>query len=128
MVKTTSPAFEAGYDGGDWFCGMFDSDQLIGIAVLSNQLFGDKSDFLQLKFLHVDNRYRKQGLGRQLFDTAATEAKKRRAGRLYVSATPTENTVNFYLGLGCHVLDNPDPALFKEEPEDIHLDFEIRTS
>ncbi|MES0884880.1 GNAT family N-acetyltransferase [Roseibium sp. SCP14] len=127
MVKATTPAFETGYDGGDWFCGLFDTDQLIGIAVLGNQLFGDNSDFLQLKFLHVGSRHRGQGLGKQLFDAAATEARKRGAGRLYISATPTENTVKFYLGLGCRVLIEPDPALFEEEPEDIHLDYEIGT-
>ena len=127
MVKATTPAFESGYDSGDWFCGLFDTGQLIGVAVLGNQLFGDNSDFLQLKFLHVGNRHRGQGLGRQLFAAAAKEARKRGACRLYVSATPTENTVNFYLGLGCRVLNEPDPQLFEEEPEDIHLDFEIGT-
>ena len=44
------------------------------------------------------------------------------AAGLYISATPTENTIRFYLGLGCRVIPQPDPQLFAEESEDIHLE------
>jgi hypothetical protein len=47
------------------------------------------------------------------------------AATLYVSATSSENTVNFYLRRGCRVAAQPDEALFALEPEDIHLEFEI---
>ena len=40
---------------------------------------------------------------------------------LYVSATPSRHTVDFYTGLGCELLAVPDPELLRLEPEDIHL-------
>jgi len=61
-------------------------------------------------------------LGTQLFERAKAAARERGARRLYISASPSENTVNFYLRLGCEVAAAPDPELFELEPEDIHLE------
>lgn len=91
------------------------------IDVLDNKFIGKAKDQLQLKFLHVSRDYRKQGLGRQLFYLAWDTARERGAKRLYISATPSENTVNFYLSLGAVVTDEPDPELYNQEPEDIHF-------
>ena len=82
---------------------------------------GPRRDLLQLVLLHVDRRYRDQGLGRQLFVRAEAGARARGAPGLYVSATPSRHTVSFYHGCGCRVLAEPDPELFAVEPEDIHL-------
>ena len=99
--------------------------RMIGVAVLESKLIGDPKDMLQLKFLHVSQAYRGRGLGRQLFEHAKAVARARGAQRMYVSATPSEHTINFYLGLGCLISKRPDPALLALEPDDIHL--EIRT-
>jgi hypothetical protein len=48
------------------------------------------------------------------------------ARRLYISATPSENTVNFYLRQGCVLARQIDPELFELEPEDIHLEYDLR--
>ena len=64
------------YDRGGWFYGLFDDDRLIGVAVLESRFIGQPRDQLQLKFLHVGNGYRDQGLGRRLFELAATEARR----------------------------------------------------
>jgi hypothetical protein len=53
------------------------------------------------------------------------KARELGARRLYISATPSENTVRFYLRRGCRVTDDVDAALFALEPEDIHLEFDI---
>ena len=42
--------------------------------------------------------------------------------KLYVSATPSENTILFYLSFGCKLASEVDPELFALEPEDIHLE------
>jgi predicted N-acetyltransferase YhbS len=81
---------------------------------------------LQLVFLHVSRDYRDQGLGRQLFMRAAAVARNQGARRMYVSATPSEHTIHFYLGLGCELSPAPDPALLALEPEDIHLEFALK--
>ena len=47
------------------------------------------------------------------------------ARKLYISATPSENTINFYRNLGCIVTEDVDQALFELEPEDIHMEYVI---
>jgi predicted N-acetyltransferase YhbS len=109
------------FDRGGWFYGAFDHADLIGIVVLENECIGTHHDQLQLTFLYVSNAYRNRGLGKRLFALAKATARERGAKRLYISATPSENTVNFYLRLGCTVAGEPDPELIELEPDDIHL-------
>ena len=120
-----TPILEACFDRGGWFYGFFDDGKPIGVAVLESQFIGSSRDKLQLSFLHVSNRYRDKGIGKQLFKTAAAEACRRGAKSLYISATPSEHTINFYLGLGCEVAAEPEPELIELEPEDIHLEYDL---
>ncbi|WP_310635424.1 GNAT family N-acetyltransferase [Burkholderia cenocepacia] len=77
---------------------------------------------LQLKFLHVSHDWRGCGLGVQLYRAAQVQARAMGAERLYVSATPSRHTIDFYLRLGFTVSMAPDPELYALEPEDIHLE------
>lgn len=113
------------FDRGGWFYGAFDGALLVGVVVLESRFIGKRNDQLQLKFLHVSRAYRNRSLGAKLFELAKATARERGAIRLYISATPSENTVNFYTRLGCVVAREPDPELFELEPEDIHLECEI---
>ena len=113
------------FDRGGWFCGAFVGEKLIGTAILESKFIGKNKGKLQLKFLHISRPYRKRGLGTQLFKLARVAALQRGARQLYISATPSENTVNFYLRLGCTLTEEPDPELFAFEPEDIHLKFDV---
>jgi GNAT superfamily N-acetyltransferase len=117
-----TPLFEASFDAGAWFQGAFNGERLVGIAVLERYFFGADERTLQLSFLHVSAEVRGTGVGTELFERARAEAKQRGAKRMYVSATPSENTVRFYLARGCKVLAEPDARLFALEPEDIHMD------
>ena len=123
-----TPILEACYDRGGWFYGLFDDNRLIGIAVLESRFIGKNKDQLQLKFLHISSPYRHKGLGKHLFDLATIEAQKRGARHLYISATPSEHTIGFYLRLGCRVTPEPDPEPFELEPEDIHLEYDLESS
>jgi len=120
-----TPVLEACYDLGGWSYGLFDDDQLAGVVVLESHFIGKQRDQLQLKFLHLSHPYRNQGWGKHLFELAKEEARRRGAKRLYISATPSEHTVGFYLRLGCEVTQEPDVELFALEPEDIHLECEL---
>ena len=113
------------FDRGGTFYGAFDGEKLIGTAVLESRFIGQGKDQLQLKFLHVSRGHRQAGLGRTLFEKAVEKARELGARRLYISSTPSENTVRFYLRRGCRVTEDVDPALFELEPEDIHLELEI---
>ena len=110
------------FDRGGWFYGLFEGDHLVAAVTVESKFIGPRHDLLQLKQLHVSSAYRDRGLGRQLFELAKDEARRRGARGLYISATPSEHTVNFYMRLGCILSACPDPDLFALEPEDIHLE------
>ena len=110
---------------GGHFWGAFEGETLVGVAVLESKFIGSKKDTLQLKFLHVIHNVRKQGLGKKLFMIATKKAKSLGAKKMYVSATPSENTVHFYQYLGCVLAEEIDAELFEEEPEDIHLEYTL---
>jgi predicted N-acetyltransferase YhbS len=113
------------YDRGGTFWDAFENNTLVGVAILESKFIGSQQDTLQLKFLHVSRDYRKQGLGATLFERAIEKAKGLGAKKLYISATPSENTVNYYMRLGCVLAREIDPELFALEPEDIHFEYEI---
>jgi len=117
-----TPILEACFDRGGWLYGLFADEQLIAAAALESHSIGEGQDRLQLSFLHVGRPHRGRGLGERLFALAKAEAARRRAKALYISATPSEHTVGFYLRLGCTVAAEPDPELLEREPEDIHLE------
>jgi predicted N-acetyltransferase YhbS len=114
------------FDRGGTFYGAFDGETLIGATVLESRFIGRQRDQLQLTFLHVSQRHRQSGVGCTLFNQAAARARELGARRLYISATPSENTVRFYLRRGCRVTDEVDPDLLELEPDDIHMEFDIR--
>ncbi|HEX2998136.1 MAG TPA: GNAT family N-acetyltransferase [Anaerolineales bacterium] len=113
------------YERGGFFWGAFENETLIGVAVLESKWIGLKQNMLQMKFLHVSRDCRGQGLGKKLFDLAVEKAKELGAKKLYISATPSEHTVNYYMRLGCVLATEIDPELFALEPEDIHLEYGI---
>jgi predicted N-acetyltransferase YhbS len=120
-----TPILEDCHDRAGWFHGLFDGQKPIGAAVLESRFIGRSRDQLQLKFLHVGSQHRGKGFGSRLFGLAASEARKRGARSLYVSATPSEHTIDFYLRLGCTIASEPDPELLELEPEDIHLAYDL---
>lgn len=113
------------YDRSGTFWGAFETSRLVGVAILESKFIGTQHDTLQLKFLHVSRSLRKQRLGSRLFNMAVERAKTLGAKKLYISATPSENTINYYLRLGCILATEIDPELITLEPEDIHLEFVI---
>ncbi|HEF8774353.1 GNAT family N-acetyltransferase [Providencia manganoxydans] len=116
-----TPHLLESYDNGAVFIGVFDENTLIAAASLDNIWRGEAHNLLQLSFLHVSKHYRGEGLGGMLFKRCCQLAKEKKAEGLYISATPSENTVHFYQYMGCKLIDKPDPELFALEPEDIHF-------
>jgi GNAT superfamily N-acetyltransferase len=120
-VAKMTPVLLDSFDRGGTFLGVFDADALVGIGVLESAFVGRASDQMQLSYLYVSRPYRGRGVGTQLFDAAVVRARQAGANALYVSATPTENTVDFYLNRGCVLAPEPDPRLLAAEPDDIHV-------
>jgi predicted N-acetyltransferase YhbS len=119
------PLLLQAFDRGGWFYGLFDDDRLIGVAVLDGKRIGRRGDLLQLKFMHLSCAHRHEGLGRRLFELCAARAREAGVRGMYISATPSQHTVDFYLRLGCVLTSDPDAELMALEPEDIHLEFAL---
>lgn len=106
-------------DGGGVALGAFVAERMVAIGVVVPQL---RPGLAQLAYLHVTSRHRSTGVGRMLCERLDEIARDAGATRMVVSATPSENTVRFYLGRGFRPMAEPLPELFEREPEDIHLD------
>jgi predicted N-acetyltransferase YhbS len=124
-AETYTPLLLDCYERGGMFWGAFEQEKLVGVSILESKFIGSRHDILQLKFLHVSRDCRKQGVGTKLFNIAVEKARELGAKKLYISATPSENTVNYYTRLGCVLATEIDPELFALEPEDIHLEYVI---
>jgi len=110
------------FDEGATFFGAFDGDNLVGMSVLDHNPVRSGDQRLNLAGLWVSHKHRGKGVGKELFLLALKEARNKNAKALYVSATPSKNTVHFYMNLGCTRAEPIDEYLFEEEPEDIHLE------
>jgi GNAT superfamily N-acetyltransferase len=121
--QTYLPRLLAALDRGGFAWAAFDGDVIAGGAVLDARFFGSRKDTLQLEWLHVGRDFRKHGVGATLFEKAASAARGLGAAKMYITATPSENTVNFYMRRGCVLATEIDPDLFALEPEDIHLEY-----
>ena len=111
------------YDGNGALFGAFVKDRVVGVSALDSEFMGGDADQLQLYFHHVDSNFRHRGVGGELFRKVVMKAKELSAKSLYVSATPSKNTIGFYLHMGCRLASELNVKLFKLEPKDIHLEF-----
>lgn len=113
------------YHRGGYIIGVFNGSEIVGMAAVENILRGEQRNRLKLDILFVSAGYRKQGIGRMLVELARDKAREMGARQLYISATPSKNTVDFYLNLGCRITNTVDQVLFQLEPEDIHLELDL---
>lgn len=107
---------------GGWLHGVFAGPTLLAAAVVDNRVIHNQGLRMhQLKFLHVSHSGRGHGLGGRLLTLACAHGVTLGAQALYISATESRNTVDFYLHHGCRLLKQPDSELYHREPTDIHL-------
>jgi GNAT superfamily N-acetyltransferase len=116
---------QAGYDAGDILFGAFDGPTLAGLSVLDRATTALVAGRFNLAGLWVSRPYRGRGVGRRLVELVMGKAREMGAKTLYVSATPSENTVRFYRSLGFRPADPIDPDLFRIEPDDIHMEMAL---
>ena len=103
---------------GGILLGAFDGERTAGLAIVHPAF---EPLLAWLAFLHVSRPYRRRGAAQALWNVAADIAAANGAEPIYVSATPTESAVGFYLRQGCRLAQPVHPDLFAAEPEDIHL-------
>jgi GNAT superfamily N-acetyltransferase len=117
-VAAQRNACEHYLDVGGTALGAFDGERLVAIGVVVPHV---RPGIAQLAYLHVSDGYRGRGIGVRLNDDLERVAREAGDEELVVSATPSENTVRFYLGRGFEPDAEPLPELFELEPEDVHL-------
>jgi GNAT superfamily N-acetyltransferase len=105
-------------DNGGIALGAFASGRLAGIGVVVPHL---RPRIAQLAFLHVSAPLRATGVGSRLSEELEQIARTAGDADMVVSATPSGNTVRFYLGRGFHPMAEPLAELFDLEPDDVHM-------
>jgi GNAT superfamily N-acetyltransferase len=98
--------------------GAFEGKRLVGIGVVVPHV---RPGIAQLAYLHVSEGYRGRGIGVRLNDDLERIARDAGDSELVVSATPSANTVRFYLGRGFEPDAEPLPELLELEAEDVHM-------
>ena len=117
-VEAKVDALEHYVDAGGVALGAFAGGRLVGIGVVVPHL---RPGIAQLAFLHVSAPLRATGIGRRLSEQLEQIARTAGDSEMVVSATPSENTVRFYLGRGFRPTADPLPELFELEPDDVHM-------
>lgn len=105
-------------DRGGTLIGAFDCDTLVGFAIYRPDL---EERTANLAVLHVSRSYRRRGIASILTEEVKRLARSHGARRLYVSATRSGPTVDFYRSHGFEPTDEPNQTLFALEPLDIHM-------
>ena len=105
--------------------GAFDQNTLVGVASVNGVKRGVCHNYLKMDILYVSRSVRGQKVGQNLLEQCKAIAKRLGAEKLYISATPTKGTVDFYLKNGAVITKEIDPELFALEPEDIHLELKV---
>lgn len=105
-------------DSGGVVVGAFAGDRLVGMGIVVPHL---RPRIAQLAFLHVSAPFRKTGVGSCLSVQLDQIARDLGAAEMVVSATPSLNTVRFYLARGFQPAEHPPIELLRLEPDDIHM-------
>jgi GNAT superfamily N-acetyltransferase len=117
-VDAQRHALEHYLDGGGIALGAFSKGRLVGIGVVVPHL---GPGIAQLAFLHVSQAFRATGIGSRLSDELDLIARDAGDTEIVVSATPSENTVRFYMTRGYELMAQALPELYDLEPEDVHM-------
>lgn len=105
-------------DAGGTALGAFAEGRLVGIGVVVPHV---RPHIAQLAYIHVTREHRSTGIGNRLCDELELIARRAGDTEIVVTATPSANTVQFYLGRGYRPMAQPLPELHELEPEDIHM-------
>jgi GNAT superfamily N-acetyltransferase len=117
-VEAQRHALEHYVDAGGIAIGALSEGRLVGIGVVVPHL---RPEIAQLAFLHVSEAFRAAGIGSRLSDELDLIARDAGDTEMVVSATPSENTVRFYMGRGYELMAEPLSELYQLEPEDVHM-------
>jgi GNAT superfamily N-acetyltransferase len=117
-VEAQVHALQHYVDDGGIALGVLSGGRLVGTGVVVPHL---RPGIAPLAFLHVSAPLRATGIGSRLSEQLEKIARTVGDNHMVVSATPSENTVRFYLGRGFEPMAQPLAELFELESEDVHM-------
>ena len=98
--------------------GGFADGRMVGFGVVLPHV---RPGIAQLVALYVSSAHRGRGVGGRIVAELEEIALDAGDAEMVVSATPSANTVRFYLGRGFEPTSDPLPELYELEPEDVHM-------
>lgn len=105
--------------------GAFEENQIVGFAVVVKKRFGSRNQYVDLAEFYVSQPFRRQGIGRTLFEKACEGAGKLGAEKLYISAHSSKESQAAYRGLGCVEAGEINSALAAKEPCDVQMEYDL---
>lgn len=96
-----------------------ENKKVVGFVVLDLGLF---DGYMNMPYIHTDNRHRGRGIGKSLILLASKIAKDHGAKKLYISAHPNVDAQAFYKDMGCGLAEKINQELYELEPLDIQLE------
>lgn len=103
--------------------GAFLEEKLKGFVSVEPALFGKSQEYMDLSSIHVSEEMRGYGIGKNLFQLAATWAKNNGAKKLYISAHSAVESQAFYRAMGCVEAMEYNKAHVEQEPYDCQLEY-----
>ena len=102
----------------------YDGDVLIGFGSLDGCLAGESAKYANLTMLFVDDKWKRKGIGKNLFDKLCMCARNMGADKLFISSIASAETVAFYFSMGCEDAGEIIPAYVDTE-QDRYLEYSI---
>ena len=79
----------------------FEIEELVGFCSIDGYLLGRTAKYANLTMLFVDDKWKRNGIGRKLFIEICKYAKSMKADKLFISAIPAVESLDFYFSIGC---------------------------
>lgn len=105
--------------------GAFYKEQLVGFCCVNGVLSGVSAKYANLTMLFVDDEWKRNGIGKLLFQEARRHAIKLGAERIFISAIPSVETIAFYHKMGCCDANEIVEA-FVDSEDDRYLEISVQ--
>lgn len=110
-------------DTGGFVYAAFCGGILKGFVSVEAAVFGGENKYMDLSSIHVSEDMRGRRIGRMLFFAAAEWAKRKGAGKLYISSHSAVETQAFYRAMGCVEAQEYNQEHVEKEPYDCQLEY-----
>ncbi len=106
--------------------GAFDTNErLCGFATVERKFFGNAYRYVLLDQLFISLEHRNKGIGKKLFLLCAQTAHDWGADKLYICAGSSEETIAFYIAIGCKEAVEINRELYESDPRDFQLEYVV---